>query len=97
MPNSQNLPSFTFAQLVHQWSPPKSAAEPDRSSQSTDQHVPEAQVEADPPAMSKVDRLQYVGGIRRIEVKREPCKGAALNSPLGQQHLALMQSMKKTS
>ena len=94
--SSSHLPNYSFAQLVHQWTPKNGNSEPKLE-------ISEPKVEASPIAqeedskpLSKLERLQYVGGIRRIEVQRAPSKQAGIDSPMGRQNLAKMSAMKQS-
>lgn len=96
MSDSRHYPNFTTAQLVHQWSSKNGTAqarvEVTRQDESEQPNLPCDE----PKRLSKMERLQYVGGIRRIEVKRDGQKTTDLDSPLGQQRLAKMKLMKRT-
>lgn len=93
MPSSPLYPNYCNAQLLHQWSAKNGSNEAKIEVKEEPGQSKEAQ-----SALSKMERLQYVGGIRRIDFKREESKGTDIDSPMGQDRLAkmnLMQSSKK--
>ena len=94
--SNSHLPNYSFAQLVHQWTPKNGNTEAIVEVSETRSDVPEPSVDEEAKPLSKLERLQYVGGIRRIEVKRVSPKQAGIESPVGQQNLAKMNLMKKS-
>lgn len=94
--SSSHLPNYSFAQLVHQWTPKNGNTEAKVEVSETRVEAPQPSQELDSKSLSKLERLQYVGGIRRIEVQRAPSKQAGIDSPIGQQNLAKMSAMKKS-